>query len=78
MAKRRRRRTHRVRPDRCREGLRAAPQLWSKPFPLLFLPLMGGWSGCTLASGPASHPAWSLGLLVGAPAILRGPGHLAP
>lgn len=72
MAKRRRRRTHRVRPDRCREGLRAAPQLWSKPFPLLFLPLMGGvervhaglWaclSSCLVSGSPGRCPGDSEG-----------------
>ena len=77
VAKRHSRRTRLVRPDGCREGLRAAPQLWSKPLPSALSPPDGwGGAGARWPLGPASRPPWSLGLP--APWILRAQGTLLP
>lgn len=72
-------RTRCVRPDGCREGPGAAPQLRSKPLPSALSPRTGGveW----VHAGHWGPPLILLGLWVFwsvPPSVLRGPGHLAP
>lgn len=71
--------TRRVRPDGCREGPGATPQLKSKPLPSALSP----WTGWVewVHAGHWGPPLILLGLWVSRPvppSVLRGPGHLAP